>query len=118
MCVRLRLLAGRDPSDAALTALVGELATHSDAFRAWWGGHTVHTHTSGTKRINHPLVGELTLGYETLALPSTPASALGPTSPNPAPLSADGLDMLRSWIATPSTSPSTSALSGVEAPNP
>ena len=73
----LRLLAGQDPSDRALMALVGELATRSDDFRTWWGGHTVRTHTSGTKRINHPVVGELTLGYETLALPSTPGLKRG-----------------------------------------
>ena len=84
-------------------ALVGELATHSEDFRTWWGGHTVRTHTSGTKRITHPIVGELTLGYETLAIPSTPGLSVGtylvlaPGSP-----SADALDMLRSWIAAPS----------------
>jgi MmyB-like transcription regulator ligand binding domain len=99
-------------------ALVGELATHSDDFRTWWGGHTLRTHTSGTKRINHPLVGELTLGYETLALPSTPGLSVGTYLPEPGSPSADALDMLRSWIATPSTAPSTGALSGVEAPNP
>ena len=36
----LRLLAGQDPSDRALMALVGELATRSAEFRTWWGGHT------------------------------------------------------------------------------
>jgi transcriptional regulator with XRE-family HTH domain len=44
----MRLIAGRDPSDRALMALVGELATHSPEFRIWWAGHTVKTHTSGT----------------------------------------------------------------------
>lgn len=39
----MRLLAGRDPSDRALMALVGELATRSTEFRTWWGGHTVRT---------------------------------------------------------------------------
>ena len=73
----LRLLAGQDPSDRALMALVGELATRSEEFRTWWGGHTVRTHTSGTKRINHPVVGDLTLGYETLALASTPGRQHG-----------------------------------------
>jgi hypothetical protein len=69
----LRLLAGQDPTDRALMARVGELATRSTEFRTWWGGHTVRTHTTGTKRINHPVVGELTLA----------------------------LDMLRSWAAQP-----------------
>lgn len=114
----LRLLAGQDPSDRALMALVGELATHSDDFRTWWGGHTVRTHTSGSKRINHPLVGELTLGYETLAVPSTPDVSLATYLPEPGSPSADALDLLRSWIATPSTASSSSAPFRAEASSP
>ena len=33
----MRLFAGQDPSDKALMALVGELATRSNEFRTWWG---------------------------------------------------------------------------------
>ena len=84
-------------------ALVGELATRSEDFRTWWGGHTVRTHTSGSKRINHPVVGELTLGYETLALPSAPGLTMAANLPEPGSSSADALDMLRSWIAQPNT---------------
>ena len=29
-------------------------------------------HSSGTKRINHPIVGELTIGYDVLAVQSVP----------------------------------------------
>ena len=36
----LRLIAGHDPADRALMTLVGELATRSPEFRAWWAGHT------------------------------------------------------------------------------
>ena len=105
----LRLLAGQDPSDRALMTLVGELATRSEDFRTWWGGHTVRTHTSGTKRINHAIVGALTLGYETLVLPSTPGLSLGTYLPDPGSPSADALDMLRSWIAEPSPTAPVSA---------
>ena len=101
----LRLLAGQDPSDRALMALVGELATRSGDFRTWWGSHTVRTHTSGTKRINHPVVGELILGYEVLALPSIPGLSMTTYLPEPGSSSADALDMLRSWIAEPKAAP-------------
>ena len=40
----LRLIAGHDPADRALMALVGELATHRPEFRTWWAGHTVVLH--------------------------------------------------------------------------
>jgi hypothetical protein len=53
-------------------ALVGELATRSEDFRTWWGGHTVRIHTSGTKRNNHPVIGELTLALLTSALQGEP----------------------------------------------
>jgi hypothetical protein len=87
-------------------ALVGELATRSEDFRTWWGGHTVRIHTSGTKRNNHPVIGELTLGYETLALPSNPGLSMATYLPEPGSASADALDMLRSWIAEPNAAPS------------
>ncbi|GAA4619183.1 hypothetical protein GCM10023195_86630 [Actinoallomurus liliacearum] len=53
----LRLIAGHDPSNPALMALIGELATHSPEFRTWWAGHTVTVHAAGTKAIRHPVVG-------------------------------------------------------------
>ena len=99
----LRLLAGHDPADRALMALVGELATHSPEFRTWWAGHTVKTHTSGTKRIHHPVVGELTVAYETLTLGSAPDIRIATYLTDPGTPSADALDLLRSWVATTGT---------------
>lgn len=82
-------------------SLVGKLSTHSEHFRAWWGAHTVRTHTSGTKRINHPVVGEMTIGYDVLAIQSTPGLNITTYLPEPGTSSADALDMLRSWVADP-----------------
>jgi hypothetical protein len=96
----LRLLAGQDPSDRSLMALVGELATHSPEFRTWWAGHTVRIHSAGTKTIRHPIVGELTVGYETLALGSAPDLRIVTYLAAPDTPSADALDLLRSWTAT------------------
>ncbi|HMR50767.1 MAG TPA: helix-turn-helix transcriptional regulator [Arachnia sp.] len=95
----LRLMAGQDPADRALMNLVGELSTHSTEFRAWWSGHTVRLHTSGTKRINHPIVGELTIGYDVLTIEATPGLRITTYLPEPGTASADALDMLRSWVA-------------------
>ena len=98
----LRLLAGHDPSDRQLAALVGELATRSTEFRTWWGSHTVRTHISGTKRINHPVVGEMALSYQTLTIQSAPNVRLATYLAEIGTPSADALDLLRSWAATPS----------------
>ncbi|MCJ1674479.1 helix-turn-helix transcriptional regulator [Rathayibacter sp. VKM Ac-2929] len=97
----LRLLAGQDPSDKALMALVGELATRSSDFRTWWGGHTVRVHNSGTKRIKHPVVGEMTLSYESIVVPSNAGIVVATYLAEPGTPSADALDLLRSWSAQP-----------------
>lgn len=97
----LRLLAGQDPTDKALMGLVGELATRSSDFRTWWGGHTVRTHATGTKRINHPVVGKITLFFETLTLPSSDGIVIATYLAEPGSTSADSLNVLRSWVAQP-----------------
>lgn len=106
----LRLLAGQDPSDKALMGLVGELATRSADFRTWWGGHTVRTHNSGTKRINHPVVGEMTLAYESVLIASSTGVVIGTYLAERGTSSAEALDLLRSWSARPlDTMPGTRA---------
>ena len=65
----LRLVAGRYPDDAGLAELIGELSMKSEDFRRWWADHDVHEKTHGTKRLVHPIVGELTVSYESLTLP-------------------------------------------------
>jgi transcriptional regulator with XRE-family HTH domain len=64
----LRLAAGRHPDDTLLAELIGELSMKSEEFRRWWPRHDVHEKTHGTKRLKHPMVGPLTLAYESLAL--------------------------------------------------
>jgi transcriptional regulator with XRE-family HTH domain len=72
----LRSAAGRWPDDPELEALVGELSVKSNEFVRAWARHEVCEPMSGTKRFHHPLVGELTLLYETLALPDEPEQQL------------------------------------------
>lgn len=101
MCVSImRAEAGRDPDDKGLQDLVGELSTKSDTFRTLWGAHDVRTHGAGTKRFNHPVVGELTLAYEELAITADPGSVLMIYTAEPASPSAERLRLLASWAAT------------------
>lgn len=72
----LRSEAGRNPYDRGLSDLVGLLSTRSEEFRTLWARHDVHLHRGGTKRFRHPLVGDLTLRFETLALPADPGLAV------------------------------------------
>jgi transcriptional regulator with XRE-family HTH domain len=96
----LRSAAGRDPYNRELTDLVGELATQSEAFRARWATHNVRFHTTGTKQFNHPVVGELSLSYNLLALGADPGLTLATYTAEPGSRSEDALRLLGSWAAT------------------
>ena len=100
MCVGImRAEAGRDPHDRGLQDLVGELSTRSEVFRRLWADHNVRTHGTGTKRFNHPVVGELTLAYEELAITAEPGLVLLIYTAEPASPSAERLQLLASWTA-------------------
>jgi transcriptional regulator with XRE-family HTH domain len=96
----LRTEAGRDPYDKALTDLVGELSTRSDAFRTRWAAHDVRLHRTGTKHLRHPVVGDLHLPYEVLELPADPGLTLIAFTAQPATPEDDALKLLASWAAT------------------
>lgn len=100
MCVAImRAEAGRDPHDRGLQNLVGELSTQSEAFRKLWGAHDVRSHGAGTKRYNHPHVGELILAYEELALTAEPGLILMVFTAEPGSASAERLGILASLAA-------------------
>ena len=96
----LRGEAGRNPYDRALTDLIGLLSTRSEEFRVLWAGHDVRFHRSGTKRLHHPLVGELTLAYESLDLPADAGLTIVTYSAEPGSNSEAGLRELERWGAT------------------
>jgi transcriptional regulator with XRE-family HTH domain len=96
----LRSTAGRNPYDRALSDLIGVLSTRSEEFRARWASHDVRFHRSGTKRLQHPLVGDLTLAYETLELPADPSLTLVTYSAEPGSPSETALQELAGWSAT------------------
>jgi hypothetical protein len=96
----LRGEAGRNPYDRPLSDLIGQLSTRSEEFRVLWGRHDVRFHRSGTKRFHHPLVGDLTLAYESLPLPADPGLTLVTYSAEPGSPSEAALAELARWSAT------------------
>ncbi|MEQ8146072.1 helix-turn-helix transcriptional regulator [Streptomyces sp. OP7] len=96
----LRLEVGRDPQDRATTELIGELRERSAEFDRWWEQHRVHQRTHGSKRLRHPLVGDLTVEYETLALPGDPDTTLFVYTCEEGSPSKRALDLLASWTLT------------------
>jgi transcriptional regulator with XRE-family HTH domain len=101
----LRGEAGRNPYDKGLSDLIGELSTRSETFRTRWAAHDVRLHRTGTKRLHHPVVGDLVLAYEAMELPADPGLTLQAYSVEPGSPSADALDLLASWAATEEPAP-------------
>jgi transcriptional regulator with XRE-family HTH domain len=96
----LRLDAGRYPDDPATRQLIGELAMTSEDFRRWWAGHRVVERSHGTKRMRHPVVGELEIHYEAMNLPGDPDQTLFLYTTRAGSPSHDAVRLLSSWLAT------------------
>ncbi|MFF8193395.1 helix-turn-helix domain-containing protein [Streptomyces bobili] len=96
----LRWQAGRNPYDKALTDLVGELSTRSEFFRTRWAAHNVKVHRNGVKELHHPVVGDLSLPYESMLIDADSGLTLVAYSAEPGSPSEDALDFLASWAAT------------------
>ncbi|QCO98488.1 helix-turn-helix domain-containing protein [Arthrobacter sp. 24S4-2] len=96
----LRSYAGQHPHDKSLRDLIGELATRSDEFRTRWAAHNVRFHRTGMKRLHHPVVGDLELGYEAMELPANPGWTMFAYTAEPGSASDERLKLLASWAAT------------------
>jgi transcriptional regulator with XRE-family HTH domain len=99
----LRAEAGRDPYDKRLSDLIGELSTRSEEFRVRWAAHNVKFHRTGSKRLHHPIVGDLVLDYEALELPGDSGQRILAYSAEPGSPTQSALDLLASWVSTPSS---------------
>lgn len=99
----LRLEAGNDPADRATAELIAELRARSPEFDRWWAEHRVYQRTYGSKRLRHPVVGDLTVEYETLALPGDSSTTVFAYSTEPHSPSDRALTMLASWSLTSDT---------------
>ncbi|GAA3613659.1 helix-turn-helix transcriptional regulator [Kineosporia mesophila] len=97
----LRVEAGKNPYDRALTDLVGELSTRSEEFRTWWAAHHVKLHTRSTKKMHHPAVGEIELTGEALTLPGDPGLVIITYTVEPNSASKQALSFLASWTGQP-----------------
>lgn len=111
----LRMDAGRHSDDPLLSALVGELSLKSEEFRRLWATHDVKEKTYGVKHLRHPLVGELTLNFESFRLSDGTEQGLITYHAEPGSPSADALRLLASWGAD-ATRAGTSTGPGTAAP--
>lgn len=99
----LRLEAGNAPADRATAELVAELRAQSPEFSRWWDEHRVYQRTHGSKRLRHPVVGDLTVEYETLVLPDDPSTTLFVYTTEANSPSRRAMDLLASWSLSTSS---------------
>ncbi|MBL1105831.1 helix-turn-helix domain-containing protein [Streptomyces sp. 5-8] len=104
----LRMDAGCYPDDPRLSALVGELSVKSEEFRRLWATHDVKEKSHGVKRLHHPLVGDLSLNFESFRLTDDSDLGLVTYHAEPGSPSAESLRLLASW-GTDATRPIPSA---------
>jgi 8-oxo-dGTP pyrophosphatase MutT (NUDIX family)/transcriptional regulator with XRE-family HTH domain len=73
---RFKAAADRRPDDPSFTALIERLRNASPEFRASWPRHDVAQLASGTKRLRHPVLGEMTFTHVVLTLADDPEQKL------------------------------------------
>ncbi|MFE2093139.1 helix-turn-helix domain-containing protein [Streptomyces sp. NPDC059460] len=96
---QLRMEVAKYPDDPRLAALVGELCVQDEDFRQWWAAHHVATLSVGTKVLNHPVAGELSLDWDTLTASTDPDQQLVVWTAEVGSPTHDGLRILASWAA-------------------
>lgn len=65
----LRAAAARYPDDEGIHQLVADLSAGSQLFRELWSRYEVDVRHTTSKRVNHPVVGELELDCQVLHIP-------------------------------------------------
>ncbi|MCT1615612.1 helix-turn-helix domain-containing protein [Kocuria marina] len=97
----LRAEAGRAPYDKTLRELIGELSTASKEFSAFWAAHDIRIRHEGTKRLQHPEIGEIELTYQSVNLPAGKRAwhDLSFYTAEPGTSNEDRLKVLASWKA-------------------
>jgi transcriptional regulator with XRE-family HTH domain len=79
----LRADSSANVDDAHLRRLTNELSGHSAQFRDLWTRHDATTFTTGRIRFNNPVVGPITLTFESFPVAGDAGQSLGIAYPTP-----------------------------------
>jgi transcriptional regulator with XRE-family HTH domain len=95
----LRMEAGRNPHDAVLSALVGELSVRDPDFRTWWASHQVRGPRQLSKTYHHAIAGTLDLDVQQFSVDTHPDQQLVAFTAAPDSTSHEALRFLLQWTA-------------------
>jgi len=103
----VRMEAANRPDDIHLATLIDDLSARHDQFRAWWDDHNVAVRREGTRRIEHPSAGPMTLDWTTLTVDANPNQQLTIFTAEPGSPSEEALRRLAAEApADPGSTPS------------
>jgi hypothetical protein len=77
--------------------LIAELSALSEPFARCWRDHEVRLHWDGVKEYEHPVVGRLSLPFQTLTLPGRPDLMMSVLTPEAGSESARRVRLLSDW---------------------
>jgi len=95
----LRMQAGRDVGDRALSDLIGELSTRSDEFATRWARQNVRLHRTTRKHLHNRIIGDIELTGNALELPGDGLVLIAYTA-DPGSPAEEQLQLLATWAAT------------------
>jgi hypothetical protein len=73
----LRADSSANIDDVHLAQLIDELSRESQQFREWWTRHEATTFTTGQLRFNNPVVGPITVNFESFPIAGAVGQSLG-----------------------------------------
>lgn len=96
----LRLELGGARNDPATMDLIEELATTSAEFRTWWSEHRVHQRAYGSKRLRHPIAGEMVVDYEVFQVPGDSHQTVVTFTTRAGTASREAMNVLARWASS------------------
>lgn len=118
LVANLRHSVGKDVDDPRFIELTGELSLASPRFVQLWARHEVRSQYGGRLRLNHPLVGGLTLNRERLDIGGADGLKLVVFHPDQGSVDADKLALLASAALPATGGQARSAAEPAQAPAP
>lgn len=95
----LRAQVAAEPGHPRAEELIAGLTASSAEFTQLWGRHDVGEATRGRMRVNHPLVGELSLDWDAYPMPGVPGPVLMVYTAPPGGPDAERLQQLAAAVA-------------------
>lgn len=97
----LRADSNANVDDIQLGRLIDELSRQSPQFRQWWRSHEATAFTTGQLRFNNPVVGPITVNFESFPIAGARGQSLGIALPPVGGVDEQKFEQLRKLVGEP-----------------